>query len=196
MAKASKPTPKEHVYLPRSRIVTSSHLVSVKYPEMSEVEFGLVIAGHAYSRWMVRCMAAAGVRDMAQVDVLILHHVNHFNSEKRLADICFVLNIEDTHVVSYSLKKLATEKLVQCVKRGKEAFYSITSKGSQVCIRYHEIREACLMSGLHGGNEERRILHDSAALLRELSGRFDLAARAATSTILSMPSQEEDTASI
>ena len=76
------------------RIVSSSHLVSEKSPELSEFEFGLIIAGHAFDRWMIRCMAAAGVKDMTPTDVLVLHHVNHRGTEKRTADICFVLNIE------------------------------------------------------------------------------------------------------
>ena len=67
------------------------------------------------------------------------------------------------------------------VKRGKEVFYSMTAKGIQVCTRCYEIREACLMPGFKGSDAEKKILHDSAALLRELSGCFDLAARAAIS---------------
>ena len=82
------------------RIVSSEHLVSDKCPELSELEFGLIIASHAFGRWMIRCMSAAGVKDMTETEILVLHHVNHRGREKKLADICFVLNIEDTHVVS------------------------------------------------------------------------------------------------
>ncbi|MGH8600346.1 MAG: winged helix DNA-binding protein, partial [Burkholderiales bacterium] len=72
-------------------IVSSAHLVSPKSAELSEFEFGLIIAGHAFDRWMTRCMAAAGVKDMTPVDVLVLHHVNHRGRDKKLADVCFVL---------------------------------------------------------------------------------------------------------
>ncbi|MCH2221995.1 MAG: hypothetical protein MK097_16980, partial [Dechloromonas sp.] len=41
------------------RIVSSSHLVSEKSPELSEFEFGLIIATHAFNRWLIRCMGAA-----------------------------------------------------------------------------------------------------------------------------------------
>ena len=41
-------------------IVSSSHLVSAKSVELSELEFGLIVAWNAFSRWAVRCMAAAG----------------------------------------------------------------------------------------------------------------------------------------
>ena len=74
---------------------------------------------HAFSRWMMRCMSAAGYEDMTTIDVLVLHHVTHRDTAKRLADICFVLNVEDTHVVSYSLKKLAGLKLVSSARKGK-----------------------------------------------------------------------------
>ena len=163
------------------RIVTSAHLVSEKSPELSEFEFGLIIATNAFNRWVTRCMGAAGVKDMAAVDVLVLHHTNHRAMEKRLADICFVLNIEDTHVVSYSLKKLVAAGYVRSQKRGKEVFFSTTEAGAALCLRYREVREACLMPGFSGAGEENCQLGDVARLLRTLSGRYDQAARAATS---------------
>ena len=163
------------------RIVTSAHLVSEKSPELSEFEFGLIIATHAFNRWMTRCMGAAGVKDMTAVDVLVLHHTNHRGMEKRLADICFVLNIEDTHVVSYSLKKLVAAGYVRSQKKGKEVFFSTTEAGAELCMRYRDVREACLMPGFSGSAEENRQLGDFAKLLRTVSGRYDQAARAATS---------------
>jgi len=163
------------------RIVTSAHLVSEKSPELSEFEFGLIIATNAFNRWVTRCMGAAGVKDMAVVDVLVLHHTNHRGVEKRLADICFVLNIEDTHVVSYALKKLVAAGYVRSQKKGKEVFFSTTEAGAALCLRYRDVREACLMPGFSGAAEENRQLGDFAKLLRTLSGRYDQAARAATS---------------
>ena len=163
------------------RIVTSAHLVSHKSPELSEFEFGLIIATHAFNRWVTRCMGAAGVKDMASVDVLVLHHTNHRGVEKRLSDICFVLNVEDTHVVSYSLKKLMAAGYVRSQKRGKEVFFSTTEAGAALCMRYREVREACLMPGFSGTPEENHQLGEFADLLRTLSGRYDQAARAATS---------------
>jgi predicted MarR family transcription regulator len=163
------------------RIVTSAHLVSEKTPELSEFEFGLIIATHAFTRWLTRCMGAAGIKDMTAVDVLVLHHTNHRGLEKRLADICFVLNIEDTHVVSYSLKKLMAAGYVRNQKKGKEVFFSTTEAGNTLCMRYREVREACLIPGFSGTPEENSQLGDIARLLRTLSGRYDQAARAATS---------------
>ena len=167
--------------LQNPRIVSSAHLVSEKSPELSEIEFGLIIATHAFNRWMIRCMNAAGAKDMTPVDVLVMHHINHRGSEKRLADICFVLNIEDTHVVSYSVKKLLGMKFVSSTKRGKEVFLKVTEEGAALCGRYREVRESCLLPGFSGEADENRRFGEVAQLLRTLSGRYDQAARAASS---------------
>ena len=179
---AKKPTP---IASPANnetrRIVSSEHLVSDKCPELSELEFGLIISSHAFGRWMIRCMSAAGVKDMTETEILVLHHVNHRGREKKLADICFVLNIEDTHVVSYALKKLVNLDLVSGERRGKEVFWSATPEGESLCVRYRQVREACLMPGFSGAEEENLRIGDLARLLRTLSGRYDQGARAASS---------------
>ncbi|SDC01301.1 Predicted transcription regulator, contains HTH domain, MarR family [Cupriavidus sp. YR651] len=162
-------------------IVSSSHLVSVRSPELSEFEFGLNTAYNAYSRWVVRCMGAAGVRDLTFLDVLVLHHVNHRGRAKRLADICFVLNVEDTHLVTYALKKLAGLGLVAGERVGKEATYATTQAGTEACARYREIREQCLTSNFTEGSEENLEIGELARLLRVLTGLYEQAARSATS---------------
>ena len=162
-------------------LVSSAHLVSPKSGELSEFEFGLIIAGHAFNRWVVRCMAAAGVKDLTTLDVLLLHHVNHRAREKKLGDISFMLNIEDTHVVSYSLKKLVGLGLVQSERRGKEVVFFTTDRGQDYIRCYREIREACLVSSLRADDSENLELGELARFLRALSGLYDQAARAATS---------------
>ncbi|WIT10993.1 winged helix DNA-binding protein [Paucibacter sediminis] len=160
-------------------IVSSSHLVSPRSLELSEFEFGLIVAWNAFSRWAMRCMAAAGRGDLAITDVLVLHHVNHRARNKKLADICFVLNYEDTHVVAYALKKLLAAGLVAAEKQGKEVFYTPTAEGEALVERYREVRETCLMD-----NFEQELNHDigaNARLLRSMSGMYDQAARAASS---------------
>ena len=109
-----------------------------------------MIAGHAFDRWIVRCMAAAGLPDLTRTDVMVFHHVYHRQRPKKLADICFTLNVEDTHIVSYALKKLERLGMVQGERASKEVFYSVTEEGSTVLKRYAEIREQCLTSGLNG----------------------------------------------
>jgi predicted MarR family transcription regulator len=160
-------------------IVSSSHLVSPRSVELSELEFGLIVAWNAFSRWAVRCMAAAGCPDLTVTDVLLLHHIQHRARNKKLADICFVLNYEDTHVVAYALKKLVAAGLARADKQGKEVFYSPTERGEGFVARYREVREACLVANLDV--ERNHDLGELARLLRTMSGLYDQAARAATS---------------
>lgn len=168
--------------LSKTPIVSSSHLASGSSAELSEFEFGLIIAGNAFNRWAIRCMAAAGMKDMTINDVLVLHHINHRAREKKLADVAFILNIEDAHIVNYSLKKLHTLGLVKTEKRGKEVLYSTNEAGQALCKRYFEIREQVLVSGLPGNNgAESFELSELARFLRILSGLYEQAARSATS---------------
>ncbi len=105
---------------PAGHIVSSAHLAEGGVVELSEYEYGLIVAGHAFDRWIVRCMAAVGGAELGRLDVLVLHSVNHRARDKRLADICFVLNVEDSHLVNYALKKLLKAGLVEAARRGKE----------------------------------------------------------------------------
>ena len=166
---------------PIGPLVSSAHLVAEGAAELSEFEFGLTLANNAFHRWMVRCMAAAGYPDLGPLDILVLHSVNHRDRPKKLADICLVLNVEDTHVVTYALKKLAKLKLVSGTKTGKENVFAATRKGVDACQRYREVRDSCLVNsfGAFGGPEAA--IGDLAGLLRALSGLYDQAARTAAS---------------
>jgi predicted MarR family transcription regulator len=165
--------------LAKQRIVSSSHLMSPKSAELSEFEFGLIVSWNAFSRWAVRCMAAAGQPDMTITDVLVLHHINHRARNKKLADICFVLNYEDTHVVAYALKKLVAAGLAVADKQGKEVLYCPSAQGEAYVQRYREVRESCLVASLD--KEMNHDIGEMARLLRTMSGMYDQAARAASS---------------
>jgi predicted MarR family transcription regulator len=160
-------------------IVSSSHLVSPRSVQLSELEFGLIVAWNAFSRWAVRCMAAAGCADLTITDVLLLHNLCHRARDKKLADICFMLNYEDTHVVAYSLKKLVAAGLARAAKQGKEVFYSPMPQGEALVRQYREVREECLVKSLD--TELNADIGELARLLRTMSGMYDQAARAATS---------------
>ena len=163
------------------RIVSSQHLVSPRSPELSEFEFGMILAVNSFNRWVVRCMTAAGIKGLSTLEALLLHHVHHRARKKKLADICFMYNIEDTHVVLYSLKKLAGMNLVKGEKSGKEVLFSTTPLGAQVIERYRQVRERCLMKRFSVEGDENRRLGEMAEFLRSLSERYDQAAREATS---------------
>ena len=178
--KRAAPAPRSEARRPPVRgIVSSAHLVSVKSTELSELEFGLIVAWNAFSRWAVRCMAAAGCPELTLTDVLVLHHICHRARNKKLGDICFVLNVEDTHVVGYSLKKLLAAGLAHADKVGKEVFYAPTPAGEAAVARYREVREDCLIPNLDA--DRNADIGETARLLRTMSGLYDQAARAATS---------------
>ena len=163
------------------RLVSSAHLVSPRSAEMSEFEFGLIVAGNAFHRWIAHCMSAAGLKDLTPLDVLVLHHVTHRARDKRLADICFIMNVEDTHLINYSLKKLQNLGVVASSKSGKEVTYASTPSGRDYVERYREIRESCLINALNADDGLNRDIGELARLLRVLSGMYDQAARSAAS---------------
>jgi len=107
--------------------------------------------------------------------------VNHRDREKRLTDICFLLNIEDTHTVNYALRKLLKAGLVTSEKRGKEVFYSTSPTGADLCRAYRDIRRQCLLEAVGPTDFNGSELREVARNLRTLSGQYDQASRAAAS---------------
>lgn len=170
----------------RNAIVSSAHLAKSGPPGLSELEYGLIVAQGAFSRWTVRCMSAAGWPDLSHLDVLVLHSVHHRGREKRAADICFVLGVEDAHTVTYALKKLVRLGLVERARRGKEAFFGVSPAGSEACAKYAQVRETCLLAsletmGVDVTGKSTDALEEAASRLRALSGLYEQAARAAAS---------------
>jgi predicted MarR family transcription regulator len=160
-------------------IVSSAHLASGAMPSLSEFEFGLILLGHAFSRWMVRCMAAAGVADLSPLDVLVIHTIAHRSKPKRLADICLVLSIEDTHLVTYSVKKLDSHGLIVSGRSGNEKTVHLSKKGEDMVRGYTKLREQLLVAPVKSAGSDERRLSEVAALMRAMSGHYDQAARAA-----------------
>lgn len=165
----------------KRKIVSSRHLAASEGWQLSEVEYGLILAHNGFSRWVSKCMVASGYPDLSFLEILVLHNVNHRARDKRLTDICFLLNIDDSHTVNYALRKLRQASLIQSEKRGKEMFYSTTEDGVSLCNKYRQIREQCLLDSLNHLQISPDQLSEIAALLRTLSGLYDQASRAASS---------------
>lgn len=162
-------------------IVSAAHLADGAMPALSELEFALVILGNAYNRWIARGTAAAGGGDLSSMEVQILHAVNHRARDKSQAELCLMFNIEDTHVVAYALKKLEALGLVASGRRGKEKTARITKAGSDLCLRYRELREKVLVESTRALGLDEARLSEIAALMRVMSGQYDQASRAAAS---------------
>ena len=148
-------------------------------PALSEFEFGLILASHAFLRWIVRAMAGAGFPDLSPTDVMVLHCVDQRGRRKRLADICLALNIEDTHLVAYAIKRLERLGLVTSAIVAKEKLVAVTARGEEACRAYRRIREIVLVEPIKAIGFEESRLKKLAARLRALSGHYDQAARAA-----------------
>ena len=164
----------------KRRIVSSRHLADGENWQVSEFEYGLIIANNAFNRWMQRCMAASGGAELSPLEILVLHNTNHRDREKRMSDIAFLLNIEDSHTVTYALRKLVKLDLLSAEKRGKEVFYKTTDQGRALCTKYRDVRAQCLLESLPHTGLNGDELRDIAASLRALSGLYDQAARSAT----------------
>ena len=172
----------EHPSLPMGDVgpvVSSAHLADSALPALSEVEFAVTMMNHAFHRWMVRCMTAAGGPAMSPTEVLILHLVHHRGRPKSLADVCLILNIEDTHIANYAIKKLTQAKLLKAGRKGKEKTVTITDEGAALCKRYKDVREALLVRAARQLGHDPADISRIAALLRALSGSYDQAARGA-----------------
>lgn len=161
-------------------VVSSSHLAGT-FPALSEMEYALTLANNAFHRWVVRAMAAAGEADLSPMEVLVLHAVHHRDKPKKLADLCLMLGIEDTHLVNYAVKKLGRAGLVEEGRIGKEKSVAATASGAEACARYGATREALLVRavadlGIDAGDVSRL-----SALLRLMAGQYDQAARTAAS---------------
>jgi predicted MarR family transcription regulator len=98
-----------------------------------------------------------------------------------LADICFILNIEDTHIAAYSIRKLVAAGLINSIRSGKDVAYTTTALGQNYLHRYMNIREHCLLDALEVLNLNKSALEELAQYLRKMSGLYDQAARAVSS---------------
>lgn len=174
MSDTSRPTPPAV-----GPVVSSAHLAESALPALSELEFALTMANHAYQRWMVRCMTAAGGPAMSPLEVLVLHLVYHRGRAKTLAEVCLILNVEDTHVANYAIRKLTRAGLAETGRKGKEKTIQITDAGAALCARYRQVREALLVRTARQLGHDPADISRIAALLRALSGSYDQAARAA-----------------
>lgn len=73
-------------------------------------------------------------------------------------------------------------------KQGTAYFASVviwlTDKGREISLACRDVRDACLMPGFTGSAEDNAQIGELARLLRTLSGRYDQAARAASTSSL------------
>ncbi len=155
--------------------------------DLSEFEYGLIILMFGFQRWVQNCMGAANVHGLNALDILVMHTVNHRARGKRLAEICMVLNIDDTHLVTYALKKLAAAGLVLVTPQGRERHYETTPRGEAACLEYRKVRENFLVPSLTWVSGHDGAVTETAAFLRMMTALYDQAGRFATAATASQP---------
>src|SRR5690606_4453539 len=116
-------------------------------------------------------------KEFSPFELLVLHMISYGDGTKRIADVCFAVKVEDTHVVAYAVKKLAKSNLVIGTRSGKDTFYKCTASGQALLERYKEIRTRYLVrtiARLVGSDVD---LHQTAETLRLVTGLYEQAAR-------------------
>jgi predicted MarR family transcription regulator len=117
----------------------------------------------------------------------VLHSVNHRARGRRLSEISMVLNIDDSHLVAYSLKKLVSAELVRVVKDGRESRYETTRLGDEACDDYRAIRSDFLVRGVKMIANSPAGIENLATLLTTMTGIYDQATRLATANSAAFP---------
>ena len=148
---------------------------------LEQIDLGMVAAIHAFQRWIHNLIRDAGFPLLTVMDAVVLDQLKQRANHKRLADICFILNTEDVHVVGYSLRKLAGMGIVDMTRHGKEVTYSIHPDSERRLARLRAEQEQRLLDALASFHIEKEGLTDLARHLHRMSGLYDAAARAAAS---------------
>lgn len=148
--------------------------------DMRMFELALLSASNSFNRWVVSCGGATGELGLGSTDFTILRMGSREARPKRASEIAFALNIEDVHVVTYSIKKLIRAGFVETQKNGKESLFQASLAGQDLLTRYDAIRTKCLINTLKVFNEGDLDVSLLARRLRAISGIYEQAARAAT----------------
>ena len=98
-----------------------------------------------------------------------------------------VLNVDDTHLVAYALKKLAAAGLVLVTPKGRERHFETTPAGESACHAYRVVREDFLVPSLSWVAGRHDTMRDMAAFLRTMTALYDQAGRFATAASAGEP---------
>jgi predicted MarR family transcription regulator len=147
---------------------------------LSDWEFAHITFSFGFMRWVEKCMEATGLRGLTALDILVLHAVHLRAKRRRLSEISMVLNVDDSHLVAYSLKKLVAAKLVQTVRDRRESRYETTPYGDEACAAYLAIRRKFLTPIVNLVADAPKEIGHMATVVTILTGIYDQAARQAT----------------
>lgn len=120
--------------------------VSDREKRLGSFEYHLTMLMFGFSRWVETCMSAADVVGLGSLDILILHSLHQHPRGQRLSEIGLVMNIDDTHIIAYSLKKLMNAKFVEAKRVGRERIFLTTAAGDSACDNFHQFRDRFLIT--------------------------------------------------
>ncbi len=160
--------------------VESPFLPSLLSQDLSDFEFSLFTLAFGFQTWTETCMAAADIRGLNSLDILVLHAVDHRARGRRQTEICMVLNIEDSHLVAYALKKLMAAELVHAIADGRERHFETTERGEAACLAYRKVREEFLVPNLSWVARSDSIVRETAGFLKTMTALYSQAGRFAT----------------
>jgi predicted MarR family transcription regulator len=146
--------------------------------QLSELELTLIVLWNCVRRWMSQHSNSQVVSGLSDLDVFLLHLLVYRNRQLRGIDLAFALSIDDTHLVSYSLKKLARLGVVSSEKTGKEVFYEATKTGRAHYFEFLNDRKKYLEPAMQVLSRDVN-LETLAGCLRILSSLYEQAARSA-----------------
>jgi predicted MarR family transcription regulator len=154
---------------------------------LSKFEYHLITVMFGFFRWIETCMNAADLVGLNSLDILVLHALNRRPKGQRLSEIGLVMNIDDTHLVAYSLKKLMNAHLVSAKRLGRERIFITTVDGDAACIDYHRVREKFFVKEVVKRANEFEDFEKVAETLSNLASTYDRAGRAALLATASRP---------
>ncbi|MBS0419568.1 MAG: winged helix DNA-binding protein [Proteobacteria bacterium] len=148
--------------------------------QLSELELSLTVLWNSTRRWMSRRANSKVMGGLSDLDVVLLHLLVYRNCRLRGIDLAFALSIDDLHLVSYSLKKLARLGVAASSKAGKEVFYEATDAGRAHYVEFLNDRKKYLEPALQLLSRDFNI-ETLTTSLRTLSSAYEQAARSAAS---------------
>lgn len=161
---------------------TDTNQAMTQAEQLTELELTLTVLWNSVRRWMSQRSNSSEVNGLSELDVFLLHLLVYRNRQLRAIDLAFALSIDDIHLVTYSLKKLARIGMVSSAKIGKEVFYNATEKGREHYDDFHEDRRTYLEPAMTFKPPEGVDIAKVNQFLRALSGMYEQAARAAASS--------------
>jgi predicted MarR family transcription regulator len=144
--------------------------------ELSQLEMSLTVLWNSAKRWLSKRSSVNGLSDL---DVFLMHLLAYRNTALRASDLAFALAIDDMHLVSYSLKKLAKMGLISSAKSGKEVLYRAEPGAIQHRNAFLDDRARYVEPAIEGLIASGTDIRALTAALRVLSGVYEQAARAA-----------------